>query len=170
MVARAAGSGIAFRVLTTAVDPTLARQSLVDGVLLSRIVVDVASTRSKLRAADEMIRELVALLRVSDVVHMHGYSSKNLLGTAIAKVMRVPIVLSLHTSGFDEPAAIARHGRLARWAFDGARLYLCVSPSIADACRAAGEYVATLRALKQRPDPPIWNALRAENAGCVNLR
>ena len=39
-----------------------------------------------------------------------------------------------------------------------------------DACRAAGEYVATLRALKLRPDPKAWSALRAENAGCVNLR
>jgi tetratricopeptide (TPR) repeat protein len=39
----------------------------------------------------------------------------------------------------------------------------------ADACRAAGEYIATLRAFKQRPDPAAFDALRAENAGCVNL-
>jgi hypothetical protein len=39
----------------------------------------------------------------------------------------------------------------------------------ADACRAAGEYVATLRAFKQRPDPAAFDALRAENASCVNL-
>ena len=39
-----------------------------------------------------------------------------------------------------------------------------------DACRAAGEYVATLRALKRRADPGAFAALRAENAACVNLR
>jgi hypothetical protein len=39
----------------------------------------------------------------------------------------------------------------------------------ADACRAAGEYVATLRALKRHADPAAFNTLRAENAGCVNL-
>jgi hypothetical protein len=39
----------------------------------------------------------------------------------------------------------------------------------ADACRAAGEYVATLRALKRRPDPTVFNTLRADNGGCVNL-
>ena len=39
----------------------------------------------------------------------------------------------------------------------------------ADACRAAGEYVATLRTLKRRPDATVFNTLRAENAGCVNL-
>ncbi len=39
-----------------------------------------------------------------------------------------------------------------------------------DACRAAGEYVATLRTLKAPADPAAWRALRAENTGCVNLR
>jgi len=38
-----------------------------------------------------------------------------------------------------------------------------------DACRAAGEYRATLRALKQQPDPAAFAPLRAENADCVNL-
>ena len=38
-----------------------------------------------------------------------------------------------------------------------------------DACRAAGEYRATLRALKQKPEAAAFAALRAENAGCVNL-
>ena len=38
-----------------------------------------------------------------------------------------------------------------------------------DACRAAGEYRATLRALKQKPDAAAFAPLRAENAGCVNL-
>jgi hypothetical protein len=39
----------------------------------------------------------------------------------------------------------------------------------ADACRAAGEYVATLRALKRHPDATAFNTLRADNAACVNL-
>ena len=34
-----------------------------------------------------------------------------------------------------------------------------------DACRAAGEYRATLRALKQKPDAAVFAPLRAENAG-----
>ncbi|HTB59757.1 MAG TPA: tetratricopeptide repeat protein [Polyangia bacterium] len=39
-----------------------------------------------------------------------------------------------------------------------------------DACRAAGEYVAALRAQKRRPDPTAFAPLRAENSRCVNLR
>jgi hypothetical protein len=111
---------------------------VVDDVAVSRTVVDVANWQSKLRAADEMIRDLAGLLREVDVVHLHGYSSKNVLVTAVATMSRVPIVMSLHTAGFDEPASIAGHGRIARWTFDAARLYLCVSLGLADACRAGG--------------------------------
>jgi hypothetical protein len=39
-----------------------------------------------------------------------------------------------------------------------------------DACRAAGEYVAALRAQKRRPERAVFAPLRAENAGCINLR
>jgi tetratricopeptide (TPR) repeat protein len=39
----------------------------------------------------------------------------------------------------------------------------------ADACRAAGEYVATLRSLKRHPDAAAFTALRAENKDCVDL-
>lgn len=38
-----------------------------------------------------------------------------------------------------------------------------------DACRAVGEYVATLRALKLPADPSAWRALPSQNAGCKNL-
>jgi tetratricopeptide (TPR) repeat protein len=39
-----------------------------------------------------------------------------------------------------------------------------------DACHAAGEYVAALRAQKRRPEPTALARLRAENSRCVNLR
>jgi len=38
-----------------------------------------------------------------------------------------------------------------------------------DACRAAGEYIAVLRALKRKPAREVFAGLRSENAGCVNL-
>ncbi|HEY4394145.1 MAG TPA: tetratricopeptide repeat protein, partial [Polyangia bacterium] len=39
-----------------------------------------------------------------------------------------------------------------------------------DACRAAGEYTAALRAQKRRPERAVFAPLRAENSGCLNLR
>jgi tetratricopeptide (TPR) repeat protein len=59
--------------------------------------------------------------------------------------------------------------RLAGDAFGAAEHLSHALAGHADACRAAGEYVALLRALKRRPDPTAFNTLRAENSGCVNL-
>jgi glycosyltransferase involved in cell wall biosynthesis len=125
-------------VLTTAVDPSLPRHDSVDGVAVTRIRVDVRSMVSKARAFRRMFLDLLRMVRQSDLIHIHGYSSKNVLVTAIAKLFRKPIVLSLHTSGFDEPEAIERRGRIALWAFLSADLYLSVSLGLVDAYLAAG--------------------------------
>ena len=138
MVAQALAGRVAFKVLTTAVDTTLPRRSVVNGVPVSRIVVDADNPRSKLSAAGPMLAETTALMRDTDVVHLHGYSQKNVPVTAVAKSFGVPIVLSLHTAGFDEPEVIRQHGPLARWALKAASLYLTVSQSLSDACQAAG--------------------------------
>jgi glycosyltransferase involved in cell wall biosynthesis len=125
-------------VLTTAVDPRLPRHDSVDGVPVTRIRVDVRSVVSKVRAFRRMFLDLFRMVRQSDLVHLHGYSSKNVLVTAMAKMFRKPIVLSLHTSGFDEPDVIARHGRLALWAFKAADLYLSVSRGLVETYLAYG--------------------------------
>jgi len=125
-------------VLTTSVDQTLARHDTVDGISVTRIRVDVRSGLSKVRAFRRMVIDLMRLVRRSDIIHLHGYSTKNVLVTAIAKMFRKPIVMSLHTAGFDEPEAIDRQGSLALWAFLSADLYLSVSPGLVQTYLAAG--------------------------------
>jgi glycosyltransferase involved in cell wall biosynthesis len=138
MVAAALADRVEFRVLTTAVDPALPRRSVVDGVPVSRVAVNADSKLSKVTAAAPMLIAIGELMRNTDVVHLHGYSQKNVPVTAVAKVLRVPIVLSLHTARFDEPQTIRQHGALARWALQAAHLYITVSPSLTNACQAAG--------------------------------
>jgi hypothetical protein len=70
------------------------------------------------------------------------------------------------------PAEHYVDGLRARLAGDSLRAAEHLSHALsghADACRAAGEYVATLRALKRHPDAAAFASLRAENSGCVNL-
>jgi glycosyltransferase involved in cell wall biosynthesis len=126
------------QVLTTSVDPSLSRYDTIDGITVTRIRVDVRSEFSKLRAFRRMAIDLFTLIRKADIVHLHGYSTKNVLVTAIAKMFRKPIVMSLHTAGYDEPAAIERQGSLALWAFLSADLYLSVSPGLVETYLAAG--------------------------------
>jgi glycosyltransferase involved in cell wall biosynthesis len=126
------------QILTTSVDPSLSRYDTIDGIRVTRIRVDVRSEISRLRAFRRMAIDLFNLVRRSDIVHLHGYSTKNVLVTVIAKMFRKPIVMSLHTSGYDEPAAIERQGSLALWAFLSADLYLSVSPGLVDTYLSAG--------------------------------
>jgi glycosyltransferase involved in cell wall biosynthesis len=126
------------RVLTTAIDWTSPRHAVIEGIAVTRIHLRVASLTSKLRAAAVMVRELWRLVRWSDVIHVHGVSTKNVFVTAIASLFGRPIVLSLHTMGADEPGPIRNSGRLAWWAFRSASRYLGVSPALTRAAIGAG--------------------------------
>lgn len=125
-------------VLTTSVDPALPRHDEVDGVDVTRIRVDVRSGVSKVRAFRRMMIDLFRMVRHTDIVHLHGYSTKNVLVTIVAKIFRKPIVMSLHTAGFDELSAIEQQGSLALWAFLSADVYLSVSPGLVKAYLDAG--------------------------------
>ena len=125
-------------VLATAVDPSLPAEETVDGVAVHRVTVDVRSGVSKAGATLRLLAKLAALLPRIDVVHVHGFSQKNLPVALMAKAMGKPVVLTLHTSGQDEPQAAAARGRLADWAFRSAQLILPVSPNLARRCEEAG--------------------------------
>lgn len=119
-------------VLTTAVDRSLPRYDRIDDVPVTRVRVNVRSGWSKLRAFGRMVIELFRLVPAVEIVHLHGYSSKNVLVTIFAKMFRRPLVLSLHTAGFDEPEEIERQGSLALWAFLSVDLYLSVSHGLVE--------------------------------------
>jgi glycosyltransferase involved in cell wall biosynthesis len=125
-------------VLATAVDPSLPHEETIDGVAVHRLSIDVRSGVSKAGASIRLLAKLVALLPGVDVIHVHGFSQKNLPVALAAKVMGKPVVLTLHTSGQDEPQAAAARGRLGEWAFRSARLILPVSPNLARRCEEAG--------------------------------
>jgi glycosyltransferase involved in cell wall biosynthesis len=126
------------RVLTTAIDHRIPRRDVVDGVRVSRVFVDVTSRASKAVASLRMIAALLRLVPWCDVVHIHGFSTKNVIVTAAATLFRRPVVISLHTAGFDEADAIRQHSPMAWWAFTRADLYLSVSAGLVDAYLAAG--------------------------------
>ena len=137
--AAAALSGRArMSVLVTAVDPALPPSETIAGVAVTRVGVDVRSGASKASASIRLIAKLAGLLPGVDVIHMHGVSQKNVPVALMARMMRTPVVLTLHTSGQDEPQAADARGRLASWAFRSARLILPVSPNLVRRCEEAG--------------------------------
>jgi L-malate glycosyltransferase len=134
-----------FSVLTTAVNPALAGVDTVDDVLVRRVSVDVRSRASKAGAMAAFIWRVLQASRACDLIHVHGFSQKNLPASALARLLGKPLVQTLHTAGQDEPQTIRRRGRLAYWAFGSAALVLCVSRDLIARCRAADLPAARLR-------------------------
>jgi glycosyltransferase involved in cell wall biosynthesis len=132
-------------VLVTAVKPGLPSSETIDGVDVIRVGVDVRSPVSKAIATFGMLARLAGILPRVDVVHIHGVSQKNLPVVLMARIIGKPIVVTLHTSGQDEPQVAAARGRLAAWVFRSARLLLPVSPNLMRRCVEAGIPASHLR-------------------------
>lgn len=165
-VAAALDGRVEARVLTTSTTPGLSVHERIQGIPVSRVYVNLQSRWSRIRSTAAMAVELLKLLPAVDLVHVQGYSSKNILITALAKITGRPLVLHLQTARHDEPATVRSAGALAWWAFTAARLYLSVSAGLTRAFTEAG--LATDR-VRQSPNgvdttrfAPIAPEARAE--------
>lgn len=138
LMAAAMRGQVTVRVLTTALDLRTPRHSTVDDVAVTRIHLRAVTAGSKVAATAAIVPELVRLVRWCDVVHLHGVSSKNILLTAVARVLGRPIVLSLHTMGADEPEPVRKNGPLSWWAFQAAARYMSVSAGLRQSYLDAG--------------------------------
>ena len=137
-VARVLGARARMSVLVTAVDSSLPPSEVLDGVHVTRVKVDVLSRASKAGASLRMMAKLASVVPAVDAVHLHGFSQKNVPVSLTARMFRKPSVLTLHTSGQDEPQSADARGPLAGWAFRSAALILPVSPNLVRRCEEAG--------------------------------
>jgi len=144
-VAAALDRRVRFSVVTTAVDPSLPAVEVVDDVPVYRVPVDVRSRVSKASAAARLVWRLVERRQAFDLLHLHGCSQKNVAATLVARTLRKPIVLTLHTAGQDEPQIVRGKSQAEYWALTSADRVLSVSPSLSDRYRDAGLPEARLR-------------------------
>ena len=129
---------VRFGVLTTAVDPSLPALEVVEDVPVFRIALDVRSRWSKATATLRLVRRLLQVSRDFAIVHLHGFSQKNVPVTWLARLTGKRVVLTLHTSGQDEPDVVRRAGLIAYRSFLTADVVLPVSPGLRDAYLRAG--------------------------------
>ncbi len=165
-VARALRGRARMSVLATAIDRTLPAQDVVDDVPIGRVRIDVRSRLSKASASMRIVGALVRVLPRVDVVHVHGFSQKNVPVAVMARLFGKPVVLTLHTAGQDEPQAAASRGRTAEWAFRSADLILPVSPNLERRCTEAGVPPSRIRVVPngidtERFQPPSVEERRA---------
>lgn len=169
-VARALGDRAIVSILTTATDPALKTGDTVEGVAVSRVVVNLTNRWSQARASLRLLLELLRLLPRVDLVHIQGFSTKNILITAMAKLFARPVVVHLQTAKHDEPAAVKAHGRLAWWAFKSANLYLSVSPGLTRPCLDAGLAAERFREVPNGVDASRFSAASHDERRALRTR
>lgn len=150
------------RVLTTALDLSTPRHSMVDEVDVTRIHLRAVNAGSKVTASGVIVPEILRLVRWCDVVHLHGVSSKNILVTAAARLFGKPVVLSLHTMGADEPGPVRRGGTLSWWAFQSATRYLSVSAGLRQSYLDAGLPADRIEQVGNGIDTEVFTPASAE--------
>ncbi|MGH9886508.1 MAG: glycosyltransferase, partial [bacterium] len=144
-VAAAIGARAKVSVLTTSVNAALAPVDTVDGVVVYRVHVDVRSRASKAMASVRLVRRLLQANRTYDIIHVHGFSQKNVPVSLLARLLGKQVVLTLHTAGQDEPDVVRGSGAIAYWAFRSADLVMSVSPHLLAQWRAANLPAGHLR-------------------------
>jgi len=137
-VARHLEGRVQVRVLTTVTNGALPRHEVVDGVPVSRVGSTHARRSGRLATAAQLFTEALRLVARTDIVHVQGYSTKNIVLSALSRLFRKPLVLHLQTAKHDEPATVRAAGALAWWAFAGADAYVSVSPGLTARYREAG--------------------------------
>ena len=168
VMAAALADRVRFGVLTTAVDPSLPACEVVDGVAVFRIAVDVRSRWSKATATLRLLRRLLQVSRDFAIVHLHGFSQKNVPVTWLARLARKRVVLTLHTAGQDEPDAVRRAGPIAYRSFLTADVVLAVSPGLRDAYVRAGASPERVRLAPNGIDTTRFH--RVDDSAKVALR
>jgi glycosyltransferase involved in cell wall biosynthesis len=169
-VARALSGRVRFGVLTTAVDRSLPDTERVDDVDVYRIGVDVRSRRSKASATARILRRMLAIGGAYDLIHLHGFSQKNLPVMLAARLMRKRTLMTLHTAGHDEPEPVRARGRLAYRAFAAVDLVLPVSPQLRQRCLDAGLPPDRVRLVPNGIDTDRFRPLGAEARATVRRR
>ena len=164
----------AFRVFTTCTDRRLPAVSEVEGTPVTRVYVDVSSPLTKLWAAVRTVRFFLAERHTFAVVHLHGFSQKSVLIVLLALWSRKRLILTIHTAGSDEAAAVRQLGWVTYWAYRQADLYLAISSRLAHNYLAAGLAKSKLRLAPNGLDvdrfhPPSRHERQAARQGLQSL-
>ena len=84
---------------------------------MHRVALDLKRFGSRLRGVSRFVWRLVWLVRKVDLVHLQGFSRKNILVTIMAKLLAKRIVLTLHTGLHDDAGVVKARSRLGFWTF-----------------------------------------------------
>lgn len=124
---------INFTVLTGCIDYSLASQDEVEGFKVFRLKMKRDNFISKLLAGLNIIRILSKLRKDIDILHLHGFTKKNLVIMIWAKFFKKKVIQKISALGADDPFTFQKnkHSRFAFKAFSKCDVFIATTPDIA---------------------------------------
>jgi|MDTC01.1.fsa_nt_gb glycosyltransferase involved in cell wall biosynthesis len=121
---------IHFSVLTTTRDSSLPKQSQIDGIRVFRLLLHKRVVKNYCKAILKLT--IFFLIRRKDfqIVHLHGFSLKSVLLTALSKIFRKKVIIKMTSIGHDDPIAMRRHGFMLNTFFSKAHVYVGTNPEL----------------------------------------
>ncbi len=147
---RALRDRVDFTVLTTT---SIANEAVrVDDIPVYRIAVDPTRLGSRVRGLLRLGWLLVRVGRASDVVHLQGFSSKNIVITVAARLLGARVLLVLQTGVHDDPGVVKTDVRLGFWSVMNADVVVAVSEALRECAARAGVAPDRLRTIPNGVD------------------
>jgi len=119
-----------FEVLTTTRDPNLPSRCQIDGVDVSRVLLERSSVRHYCKAALKFMAFFLSRRKHFQIVHLHGFSLKSVLIVILSKIFHKKIIIKMTSLGHDEPVAMMQRGYLLNYFFSRADVYVGMTPRI----------------------------------------
>ncbi len=119
-----------FEVLTTTRDPNLPSRCQIDGVDVSRVLLERSSVRHYCKAALMFTAFFLSRRKHFQIVHLHGFSLKSALIVILSKIFHKKSIIKMTSLGHDEPVAMMQRGFLLNYFFSRADVYMEMTPHI----------------------------------------
>lgn len=129
---------VSFSILTGSNIKKFDSHEYVDGVLVSRVVLD---RRKKVNYIVNLVRFffcLIGMLKKCDLVHLHGFSKRNAIVIAVSKIFKKDVILKMTSYGHDDPVSVKNSFFLSWFLFKRCRSYIGISPAFSASYREAG--------------------------------
>jgi glycosyltransferase involved in cell wall biosynthesis len=149
---RACGDRVRFRVLTTSVDPALPARDDVEGVPVHRVLVSATSRVARGFALPRLIAATWRAAAGTDIVHLHGFSTKSRVVIALARLLGRRIIVKETSLGHDDGVSMKRQGGGVFRSFSRADRFVGVSPAFAARHSDAGLPPAKFRLIPNGVD------------------
>ena len=169
---RALKQRLSVSVLTTSTDSARPAFELVDGVPVHRVHVDLQRSSSMFLAALRLILVMITHRRRFDIVHLHGFSTKSVLVSSLARTLKKRVVIKLTSVGHDDPQAMRARGGWFWRAYAQADLLIGVSPRFEQLAEVSGFPKEKCRTIPNgvdtnrfRPGDPVERAMLRTRLG-----